>query len=211
MTIGCLRYLVRFLTYSLGGTLLTSCVCNCSLELSALVSRKVLMSRKEKCAALRRPRAVHSCGPPLGSARLFSITPLSESSFQRNDFALRTAFSSPLFLSRFEDAIHDARILRRRRPSTLRSSLSSGPSLRPDPEAPRSCMPSGRLNSLESNFHISQHNIVAGEERSVLRDGQTCVLKRPGKKDVFFRVPVRKWPDDSKPVEYDVLEFPREV
>lgn len=81
----------------------------------------------------------------------------------------------------------------------------------PDPEAPWLCMPSGRLNSLESNFHIPQHEIPPGEERWVLRDGQTCVLKRPGKKGVFFRVPVRKKSQDPEPVEYDVLDFPREV
>ncbi|OJT10712.1 hypothetical protein TRAPUB_12744 [Trametes pubescens] len=80
----------------------------------------------------------------------------------------------------------------------------------PDPDAPWLAMPSGRLNSLESNFHIPQHKILPGLEKWVLRDGQTCLLKRPGKKDVMFRVPVRRKP---KPIQYDVdlLEFPREV
>ncbi|OJT10713.1 hypothetical protein TRAPUB_12745 [Trametes pubescens] len=65
----------------------------------------------------------------------------------------------------------------------------------PDPDAPWLAMPSGRLNSLESNFHIPQHKIVPGAEKWVLRDGQTCLMKRPGKKDVFFRVPVRRKPN----------------
>ncbi|EIW63142.1 uncharacterized protein TRAVEDRAFT_161254 [Trametes versicolor FP-101664 SS1] len=81
----------------------------------------------------------------------------------------------------------------------------------PDPEAPWLFMPSGRLNSLESNFHIPQHKIPTGEEKWVLRDGQTCVLKRPGKKDVLFRVPVREKPQVINPVDYDVLDFPRQV
>lgn len=81
----------------------------------------------------------------------------------------------------------------------------------PDPDAPWISMPSGRLYSLEHNFHIAQDKILPGIEKWVLRDGQTCLLKRPGKRDVFFRVPARKKPQDPKPVEYDVLDFPREV
>lgn len=80
----------------------------------------------------------------------------------------------------------------------------------PDPDAPWLAMPSGRLYSLERNFHIAQDKILPGIEKWVLRDGQTCLLKRPGKKDVMFQVPVRR---KVKPVQYDVdlLDFPKEV
>ncbi|KAL1942728.1 hypothetical protein VTO73DRAFT_4968 [Trametes versicolor] len=80
----------------------------------------------------------------------------------------------------------------------------------PDPDAPWLAMSSGRLYSLEHNFHVARDKILPGLEKWVLRDGQTCLLKRPGKKDVFFRVPVRRNPTTIK-YDADVLEFPREV
>lgn len=80
----------------------------------------------------------------------------------------------------------------------------------PDPDAPWLAMPSGRLYSLEHNFHIAQDKILPGIEKWMLRDGQTCLLKRPGKRDVFFRVPTRRNPNAVK-YDADVLAFPKEV
>lgn len=82
----------------------------------------------------------------------------------------------------------------------------------PSLDAPWLSMPSGRLHSLERNFHIAQDKILPAEEKWVLRDGQTCLLKRPGKKDVMFSVPKRKV--NSLPAagyDVDVLDFPKEV
>lgn len=82
----------------------------------------------------------------------------------------------------------------------------------PSLDAPWLGMPSGRLQSLERNFHIAQDKILLGEEKWVLRDGQTCLLKRPGKKDVMFSVPKRKVnPSPAIECDVDILDFPKEV
>ncbi|KAI0662264.1 hypothetical protein C8Q70DRAFT_964071 [Cubamyces menziesii] len=79
----------------------------------------------------------------------------------------------------------------------------------PNPKAPWLSMPSGRLRSLERCMGIAQHDILPGEEKWLLRDGLTCLLKRPGKRDVQFTVPMRK---QLQPLVYDVeiLDFPEE-
>lgn len=82
----------------------------------------------------------------------------------------------------------------------------------PSLDAPWLGMPSGRLQSLERNFHVAQDKILLGEEKWVLRDGQTCLLKRPGKKDVMFSVPKRKVnPSPAIECDVDILDFPKEV
>ncbi|KAI0768664.1 hypothetical protein BD413DRAFT_560355 [Trametes elegans] len=79
----------------------------------------------------------------------------------------------------------------------------------PNPEAPWLCAPAGRLLSLERSFGIPQHKIRPGEEKFVLRDGMTCLLKRRGKKDIQFTVPMRRRPLP----QYDVhiLDFPKTI
>ncbi|TBU35026.1 hypothetical protein BD311DRAFT_745451 [Dichomitus squalens] len=68
-----------------------------------------------------------------------------------------------------------------------------------------------RLRSLEAMFGKSI--VRAGEEKFVLRDGQTSILKRPGHKDLRFKVPVRidglENADSSR--DEDHLEFPEFV
>ncbi|KAI0644643.1 hypothetical protein C8Q79DRAFT_1104947 [Trametes meyenii] len=82
----------------------------------------------------------------------------------------------------------------------------------PDPSAPHLRMPSGRLQSLERNFEIVQDKILPGEEKWVLRDGQTCVIRRPGERDIMFTVPMRKsLKQEQDSVDAHVLEFPKEV
>ncbi|KAI0373769.1 hypothetical protein BV20DRAFT_962352 [Pilatotrama ljubarskyi] len=50
---------------------------------------------------------------------------------------------------------------------------------------------SRRLQSLEHGFGLKEEDIGEGEEKFVFMDGQTCVLKRPGHRDIRFTVPNR--------------------
>ncbi|KAI0768665.1 hypothetical protein BD413DRAFT_614184 [Trametes elegans] len=79
----------------------------------------------------------------------------------------------------------------------------------PNPEAPGLRAPAGRILSLERNSGVWQHDIRSGEERSVLRDGLTCLLKRPGKRDVQFTVPMRWRPPPQ--YDLDILDFPKNI
>ncbi|KAI0323358.1 hypothetical protein GY45DRAFT_1376379 [Cubamyces sp. BRFM 1775] len=80
----------------------------------------------------------------------------------------------------------------------------------PNLKSPWLSMPSGRIRSLERCFGIAQHDILPGEEKWLLRDGQTCLLKRPGKRDVQFTVPMRKELQPAFVYDVDVLDFPAE-
>lgn len=65
----------------------------------------------------------------------------------------------------------------------------------------------GILQSFERRFRIAQENIRPGEEKWILQDGQTCLLRRPGMKDVAFTVPIRPLPEpevDTRSGEPDV-------
>ncbi|KAI8973979.1 hypothetical protein BD414DRAFT_498761 [Trametes punicea] len=77
----------------------------------------------------------------------------------------------------------------------------------PDPETPWAMPMCGRLRSIERAHGIKQEDILPGEERFVLRDGQTCMLMRPGKKSLRFTVPVRLRKAVEEPV--DVVDLPR--
>lgn len=82
----------------------------------------------------------------------------------------------------------------------------------PDPDAPWLSMPiTGKLHSIERAHGIKQKDIVPGEEKFVLRDGQTCVLMRPGKRPLRFTVPLRK--AETVPVveDVDVADLPKIV
>lgn len=77
----------------------------------------------------------------------------------------------------------------------------------PNPAAPWLPTPTLRLRSLESCFRIAKDSLRAGEEKFVLKEGQTCLLKRPGQKNVRFTVPV--WSRASaQDGNVDVLDFP---
>lgn len=80
----------------------------------------------------------------------------------------------------------------------------------PNPCAPWLSMPAGCVRSLERNIGLSQHEILPGEEKWLLRDGQTCLLKRPGKRDVQFTVPIRKRFQPVNIYDVDILDFPAE-
>ncbi|KAH9888350.1 hypothetical protein C8Q73DRAFT_794126 [Cubamyces lactineus] len=54
-----------------------------------------------------------------------------------------------------------------------------------------------KSHSIERVFGNRQEDILPGEEKFILRDGQMCVLTRPGKPAIHFTVPIRKRPTDE--------------
>ncbi|KAL1946045.1 hypothetical protein VTO73DRAFT_15172 [Trametes versicolor] len=70
------------------------------------------------------------------------------------------------------------------------------------------------MTPLECSFGIPQHKIKPGEEKFLLHDGQHCLLRRPGHRDVRFTVPIRRRPKPAAkktPVDADILEFPQYI
>lgn len=79
----------------------------------------------------------------------------------------------------------------------------------PDPNAPIRSGPIISMRSLECSFGIPQHEIEPGAEKFLLHDGQYCLLRRPGHRDVRFKVPTRRRPKpEAPPVDADFLDFP---
>ncbi|KAI0643157.1 hypothetical protein C8Q79DRAFT_210856 [Trametes meyenii] len=81
----------------------------------------------------------------------------------------------------------------------------------PNPSAPMGTGPAMQLRPLEHAFGISQKEIAPGEEKFLLRDGQTCLLRRPGHKDVQFVVPIRRRPEAPRPSNTHFLELPQHI
>ncbi|KAI0364685.1 hypothetical protein BV20DRAFT_1105431 [Pilatotrama ljubarskyi] len=80
----------------------------------------------------------------------------------------------------------------------------------PNPETPWLGIPmAGKLRSIERAHGIKQEDILPGEEKFVLRDGQTCMLTRPEKRPVWFTVPIRPQPNAQAMEAMDKIEFPR--
>ena len=81
----------------------------------------------------------------------------------------------------------------------------------PDPDAPHLQLGlTGRLSSMERCHGIAQDKIRPGEEKFLLRDGQMCLLKRPGKQDLCFRVPLRREKRNRDQLAGIImLDFPR--
>ncbi|PIL31361.1 hypothetical protein GSI_06060 [Ganoderma sinense ZZ0214-1] len=48
-----------------------------------------------------------------------------------------------------------------------------------------------RVYSMEKRYGHRDEDIVPGVEKFLLRDGQTCLLRRPGHRDLRFTVPIR--------------------
>lgn len=68
------------------------------------------------------------------------------------------------------------------------------------------------MRPLECSFGIPQHKIEPGAEKFLLHDGQHCLLRRPGHRDVRFRVPIRRrLRVEAAPVDADVLDFPEYI
>ncbi|RPD77305.1 hypothetical protein L226DRAFT_483785 [Lentinus tigrinus ALCF2SS1-7] len=71
-----------------------------------------------------------------------------------------------------------------------------------------------RVVAMERMFGFSKDEAPPGEETFLLRDGQTYLLKRPGRKDVRFTVPVRRRPLAAAAAqvdEVDQLDLPESV
>ena len=68
-----------------------------------------------------------------------------------------------------------------------------------------------RIHSFERSLGFSEADIPPGAEKFVLRDGQTCLLKRPGHRDVQFKVPVRTEGLNVTQPDVDRLDFPELV
>ncbi|CDO75337.1 hypothetical protein BN946_scf184966.g5 [Trametes cinnabarina] len=82
----------------------------------------------------------------------------------------------------------------------------------PNSDTPWLTMPMvGKLRSAERGHGIKQDDILPGEEKYFLRDGQTCILTRPGKRSVRFTVPIRRRPEIEEIETMDVLDFPKVV
>ncbi|KAI0629983.1 hypothetical protein C8Q77DRAFT_1212295 [Trametes polyzona] len=67
-----------------------------------------------------------------------------------------------------------------------------------------------RLYSMEHGFGFKEEEVKEGDEKYAFIDGQTCVLKRPGHRDIRFTVPTRNpvvVHDDAEPVMYRFLAF----
>ncbi len=82
----------------------------------------------------------------------------------------------------------------------------------PDPDTPWLSLPmTGKLRSIERGHGIKQKDIKPGAEKFVLRDGQTCVLMRPGKRPLRFTVPVRRVETPDVVEDVDVADLPKVV
>ncbi|KAJ8482796.1 hypothetical protein ONZ51_g5097 [Trametes cubensis] len=70
-----------------------------------------------------------------------------------------------------------------------------------------------KVASIERIFGHKQGEILPGEEKFILRDGQMCVLTRPGKPKIRFTVPIRVHPENRPVEETDVihLDFPKKI
>ncbi|KAI0364690.1 hypothetical protein BV20DRAFT_1057041 [Pilatotrama ljubarskyi] len=81
----------------------------------------------------------------------------------------------------------------------------------PNPDTPwLTAVMTMQLRTIESAHRLKPEDIRPGTEKFVLRDGQTCMLIRPGKRPVRFTVPVRPLPQSGLPEEdVDVFDFPK--
>ena len=71
-------------------------------------------------------------------------------------------------------------------------------------------VPTARIHLLEHGW--GETTILPGEERFVLRDGMTYLLKRTGHEDIRFTIPTRSAPS-TETDDHDVneLDLPRTV
>ncbi|KAI0671095.1 hypothetical protein C8Q78DRAFT_1033965 [Trametes maxima] len=82
----------------------------------------------------------------------------------------------------------------------------------PDPNAPIGSGPVYRMRPLECAFGIEANEIRPGSEKFLFRDGQHCVLRRPGLRDVRFTIPIRRRPQAVLPTpDAHFLQFPQHI
>ncbi|KAI0330389.1 hypothetical protein GY45DRAFT_1434687 [Cubamyces sp. BRFM 1775] len=70
-----------------------------------------------------------------------------------------------------------------------------------------------KVRSIEEAYGHKREDILPGEEKYILRDGQMCLMTRPGKPNLRFTVPVRKRPVINPVVGENVIniDFPKEI
>lgn len=67
--------------------------------------------------------------------------------------------------------------------------------------------PSQRIRPLECVWGYTQDKIAPGEEKFLLKDGMTCIIRRPGHKDLRFTVPTHLAPvETSESSDVDVVD-----
>ncbi|KAI0671144.1 hypothetical protein C8Q78DRAFT_1190750 [Trametes maxima] len=82
----------------------------------------------------------------------------------------------------------------------------------PSPNAPIGSGPMVGMRPLECAFGIEADKIPPGEEKFLFRDGQHCILRRPGLRDVRFTIPKRRRPQAVLPTpDAHFLEFPEYI
>ena len=81
----------------------------------------------------------------------------------------------------------------------------------PNPEKPHVLAVTQRLRSLESTFGVKDRDINAGQEKCMVLEGSGCLLKRPGKRDVYFAIPVRHLRDVASKMIREDMDAPRYV
>ncbi|KAI1782526.1 hypothetical protein LXA43DRAFT_1103894 [Ganoderma leucocontextum] len=68
-----------------------------------------------------------------------------------------------------------------------------------------------RIHSLERVYGYQDAKISPGVEKFLLKDGQTCLLKRPGHRNLRFTVPIRAAALEPADVNEDQLHFPQVI
>ncbi|KAI0642955.1 hypothetical protein C8Q79DRAFT_980828 [Trametes meyenii] len=82
----------------------------------------------------------------------------------------------------------------------------------PSPNAPIGSGPMVGMRPLECAFGMEADKIPPGEEKFLFRDGQHCILRRPGLRDVRFTIPIRRRPQAVLPTpDAHFLEFPEYI
>ena len=77
----------------------------------------------------------------------------------------------------------------------------------PEQTTPWLSMGGTQLRSVEDGFGIETSEIQPGEEKFILTEGLTCMLVRPGERNVRFKVPIRRQAVVDDP-SCDVLDLP---
>ena len=70
-----------------------------------------------------------------------------------------------------------------------------------------------RVYSLERIYGNRDEDVAPGAEKFLLMDGQTCLLKRPGHRDLRFTIPLRAAAMQAADTGQDVdaIDFPQMI
>ena len=75
------------------------------------------------------------------------------------------------------------------------------------------CPAPPRVYSLERIYGNRDEDVAPGAEKFLLMDGQTCLLKRPGHRDLWFTIPLRAAAMQAADAGQDVdeIDFPQMI